>query len=92
MEKEMSAYHGAKNSTRISFSGSTTDLKLEGVKSMTSEEASARAKVARVRERVEARIDEMRILGQKREVEQTLAVSLLYINHDGRIPMTWRIK
>ncbi len=88
----MSAYHGAKNSTRISFSGSTTDLKLEGVKSMTSEDASARAKVARVRERVEARIDEMRILGQKREVEQTLAVSLLYINHDGRIPMTWRIK
>ena len=66
----MSAYHGAKNSTRISFSGSTTDLKLEGVKSMTSEDASARAKVARVRERVEARIDEMRILGQKREVEQ----------------------
>lgn len=62
-------YHGAKNSTRISFSGSTTNLKLEGVKSMTSEGASARARVARIREEVEARIDEIRILEQERDVE-----------------------
>jgi hypothetical protein len=61
-KKETNAYHGAKNSTRISFSGSTTDLTLEGVKSMTSEAASARARVVRVREKVEARIDEIRIL------------------------------
>lgn len=62
----MSAYHGAKNSTRISFSGSTTDLMLEGVKSMTSEAASARTRVARVREKIEVRTDGMRILGQER--------------------------
>jgi hypothetical protein len=57
----MGEYHGAKNSTRISFSGSTTDLKLEGVKSTTSEAASATARVARVREKAEARIDGMRM-------------------------------
>jgi hypothetical protein len=34
---------------------------LEGVKSTTSEAASARARVARIREEVEARIDEIRI-------------------------------
>ncbi len=62
----MSAYHGAKNSTRTSCSGSTTDLMLEGVKSMTSEAASAKARVARVREKVEARTDEIRILEQER--------------------------
>jgi hypothetical protein len=66
----MSAYHGAKNSTRISFSRSTTDLMLEGVKSMTSEAASARARVARVRERVEARTDVMRILEEERRVKE----------------------
>lgn len=59
--KKTEEYHGAKNSTRIIFSESTTELMLEGVKSMTSEAASARARVARVRERVEARIDEKRI-------------------------------
>ena len=59
--KKTNAYHGAKNSTRISFSGSTTDLKLEEVKSLTSEAASATARVARVREKAEARIDEKRI-------------------------------
>ena len=38
---------------------------------MTSEAASARARVARVRERVEARIDDIRILEQSRgEVQQ----------------------
>jgi hypothetical protein len=58
------AYHGAKNSTRMTLSGSTTDLKLAGVKSMTSEAASATARVARVRETAEARSDGMRILGQ----------------------------
>jgi uncharacterized protein YnzC (UPF0291/DUF896 family) len=69
--KKTNAYHGAKNSTRISFSGSTTDLKLEGVKSMTSEAASARARVARIREEVEARIDEIRILEESgRDVKQ----------------------
>ena len=62
----MSAYQGAKNSTRISFSGSTTDLKLEVVKSMTSA-ASARTRVARVREKRVVRTDGMRILGQARE-------------------------
>jgi len=39
---------------------------LEGVKSMTSEAASAKARVARVREKVEARTDEIRILEQER--------------------------
>jgi hypothetical protein len=55
-------YQGAKNSTRISFSGSTTDLKLAGFKSTTSEAASAIARVARVRETREARSEETRIL------------------------------
>jgi hypothetical protein len=64
----MSVYHGAKNSTSISFSGSTTELKLEGVNWTTSEAALARARVARIREEVEARIDEIRILEQEREV------------------------
>jgi hypothetical protein len=68
--KKTNAYHGAKNSTRISFSGSTTDLTLEGVKSMTSEAASARARVARIRENVGARIDEIRILESRRERER----------------------
>ena len=63
--KKTNAYHGAKNSTRISFSRSTIDLMLAGVRSMTSEAASARARVARVREKVEARIDEIRILEQR---------------------------
>lgn len=69
--KKTNAYHGAKNSTRISFSGSSTDLTLEGVKSMTSEGGSARARVARIREEVEARIDEIRILEQERESSET---------------------
>jgi hypothetical protein len=43
---------------------------LEGVKSTTSEAASARARVARIREEVEARIEEIRILEQEREVKQ----------------------
>jgi hypothetical protein len=43
---------------------------LEGVKSTTSEAASARARVARVREKVEARIDEIRILEKERDVKQ----------------------
>ena len=72
MEKKNEQYHGAKNSTRISFSGSTTDLALEGVKSMTSEAASARARAARIRENVGARIGEMRILraGESRETRR----------------------
>ena len=61
----MNAYHGAKNSTRISFSRSTIDLKLEEVKLMTSD-ASARARVARARE---ARTDGMRILEEDRRVK-----------------------
>jgi hypothetical protein len=60
--KKTNAYHGAKNSTRTSFSESTTDFMLEEVKSTTSEAASARARVARRREEAEARIDEIRIL------------------------------
>jgi hypothetical protein len=65
--KQKRAHHGAKNSTRISFSGSTTDLKLAGLKSMTSEAASAMARVARVRETREARSEEMRILAGQRQ-------------------------
>jgi hypothetical protein len=76
-KKKTNAYHGAKNSTRISFSGSTTDLTLEGVKSMTSEGGSARTRVARIREEVEARIDEIRILAGEREVKQRRRVNRL---------------
>ena len=61
-KKKREHYHGAKNSTRIIFSGSTTDLKLAGVKSMTSEAASAMARVAKVRGTRGARSEEMRIL------------------------------
>jgi len=43
---------------------------LEGVKSTTSEAASARARVARIREEVEARIDEKRILEQEGDVNK----------------------
>jgi hypothetical protein len=38
---------------------------------MTSEGGSARARVARIREEVEARIDEIRILEQERESSET---------------------
>ena len=58
---------------------------LEGVKSTTSEAASARARVARVREKVEARIDEIRILEKVRDVKQGDVVYRLF-NHESRIP------
>ena len=58
---------------------------LEGVKSTTSEAASARARVARVREKVEARIDEIRILEKERDVKQGDVVYRLF-NHESRIP------
>jgi hypothetical protein len=61
---------------------------LEGVKSTTSEAASARARVARVREKVEASIDERRILqkerGERRETEETWFIA--YLTTKGRIP------
>jgi hypothetical protein len=44
------AHHGAKNSTRMRFSESTTDLKLAGVKSMTSDGSSATTSTASRRE------------------------------------------
>jgi len=59
-------YHGAKNSTRMSFSGLTTNLKLAGVKSMTSEAPSARARVASKRGKAEDRSVEIRILGKRK--------------------------
>jgi hypothetical protein len=70
LRKKTNTYHGAKNSTSVSFSASITELMLEGVKSTTSEAASARARVARVREKVEVRIDEIRILEKERDVKQ----------------------
>jgi hypothetical protein len=69
LEEKMRAYHGAKNSTRTSFSGSTSALMFEVFKSTTSEAASARARVARVRDKAVASIDEIRILerGERRK-------------------------
>ena len=53
-------YHGAKNSTRIKLSLSTTELKLSGLKSMTSESA-ATAKVAASRSVEDVNNDDKRI-------------------------------
>ena len=65
-EEGKKRYHGAKNSTRMSFSGVTTELKVEEVKSMTSEGPSARARVASKSVEVEVRSVERRILGGER--------------------------
>jgi hypothetical protein len=55
-------HHGAKNSMRIRFSASMTDLKLAGVKSMTSDAPSATTNAASKREDAEAKSDGIRIL------------------------------
>ena len=68
-EEGKKRYHGAKNSTRMSFSGVTRELKLEEVKSTTSEGPSARARVASKREEAVVRSVERRILGERVDYE-----------------------
>jgi hypothetical protein len=68
-EEGKKRYQGAKNSTRMSFSGVTRELKLEAVKSMTSEGPSASARVASKREEAEVRSVERRILGERDDDE-----------------------
>lgn len=61
---QASTNQGAKNSTSMIDSGLTTDGKLDGVKSMTSDAPSATARDARKSDDADERMDERRMVVQ----------------------------